>query len=169
MKKYCLVLGLLMLFAVPGFAGTVNISGRAGIFTPSGQGASASLMYGVGAEYEINQNWSVRGALETTTYSINNVQTTYTPVTVDLIYSQHITENITPYAGAGLSYNTTSVGGVTTQTSGGQAEVGIRFALGGLSAGFEVRYLIPDANKMDKGITTYNGYATGSFSQSISF
>jgi len=168
MKKI-LVFSLFILISSSCLAGTINFSGRAGIFTPSAPGASASLMYGVGAEYLIDQHWSVRGGVETTTYSVNNVQTTYTPVTVDLIYSQPIAENIRSYAGAGLSYNTTTVGGISSQTSGGQAEAGIKFAMGGMDAGLEIRYLIPDATKMDKGITTYSGYATGSFSQSISF
>jgi hypothetical protein len=68
-----------------------------------------------------------------------------------------------------VSYNTTTVGGSSTQTSGAQAETGIRFDLGGFSAGIEYRYMWPDLNHTNINSSSYNAYATGSFSQSISF
>ncbi len=152
---------------LPSFAGTLNVSGRAGIYTPNEAGANPSIMYGLGAEYGINSNFSVRAAVETTSYTVSDVQHTYTPITVDLIYNQTIGGIVTPYLGAGVSYNNTTVGGNATQTTGVQAEAGVKVALGGLNAGFEVRYLVPDTKDLSRGSTNYNGYATGSFSQSF--
>jgi len=168
MKKMLIAVSLI-LFTVPVWAANINISGRAGVYTPTQAGASPTMMYGVAADYAINQNLSVRGALETTTYTVNNVQYAFTPVTLDLIYSQNLGGNLHPYAGAGVSYNSTTSGGSATQTAGAQTEIGISYNLGGFSAGFELRYLIPDLNHTNTGSTSYNGYATGSFSQSLSF
>lgn len=165
----CLVLISWLLVIAPAQAGTVDISGRAGIYTPSIPGASPSLMYGVGADVGLTDHLSLRGAVETTTYTVNNQNYTYMPVTLDLIYRETIAGMVTPYVGAGLSYNSTTSANVNTQTAGCQAEAGVTFALGGMNAGFEVRYLIPDMSKMDKGSTTMNGYMTGSFNQSFKF
>jgi len=169
MAKKLWIIGCLILLTIPAWAANIDISGRAGVYTPTQAGASPTMMYGVSADYRLNENLSVRGALETTTYTANNVQYAFTPVTLDLIYSQSFGENLHPYAGAGMSYNSTTSGGSTTQTAGAQTEVGIRYNLGGFSAGFELRYLIPDLNHTDMGSSSYNGYATGSFSQSLSF
>ncbi len=164
--KYLLLSVLLSaVFVLPGYAGNLNVSGRAGMYTPTQLGASPTLMYGLSADYALNSNLSVRAAYDTTTYTLNNIQYAYTPVTVDLIYGQSLGGLLTPYAGAGVSYNTTAVGGVSTSTAGAQGEVGLKFNLGGFSAGFEVRYLVPDLNKPNTGSTNYGGYATGSFSQ----
>jgi len=168
MKNWFAVLVCLGLLIAPSFAGTINVSGRAGIYTAPGA-AGTSMMYGLAADYGITPNLSVRGAVETTTYTVNNVQTTFTPVSVDLIYSQTVAEYLHPYAGAGVSYNTWNTGGVTNNTSGAQAEVGVRFSLGGFSAGIEYRYMWPDLNHTNINSSSYNAYATGSFSQSISF
>jgi hypothetical protein len=166
MKKI-LVFCLLAALSLPCFAGNINVSGRAGVYTiPGGGGTSA--MYGLSADYGITPNLSVRGALETTSYTANSETVTYTPVTLDLIYHQAI-GMLEPYAGAGVSYNSTNAGGVTTQTAGAQAEAGIKFSLGSFSAGIEYRYLVPDLNHTASGTPTYNAYATSSFSQSFSF
>ena len=166
--KHLLSIGLFtVIFILPVYAGTLNLSGRAGMYSPPQLGASPTLMYGLSADYAINSNLSIRGAYDTTTYVLNNVQYAYSPITVDLIYGQSMAGMLYPYAGAGVSYNTTAVGGVSTTTVGTQGEVGIRVSLGGFSAGFEVRYLIPDVNKLDSGSTNYGGYATGTFSQSF--
>ena len=169
MKKILLLAVFTILLVLPSFAGTIDISGRAGIFTPTQAGASPSLMYGVGAECSITPNLSARAAVETTTYSANNVQYTYTPITLDLIYHQTFAGILIPYFGAGVSYNSRSVGGVSSQTTGVQAEAGLKFVLGGFSSGAEIRYMVPDINNMNSGSTTYNGYATGSFAQSFHF
>jgi len=165
MKKILIALIVIGFAVVPSFAGNLNVSGRAGLYTPSG--GSASMMYGLGADYSLNQSLSVRAAVETTSYTANNVSTTFTPVTVDLIYSQTIAETLHPYVGLGVSYNTTNVGGVSTSTSGAQGEAGIKFELGGFSAGVEFRYLLADLKNSNSGSTTYNAYATGAFSQSF--
>jgi len=156
-------------FAGPAAAGTVDISGRAGIYTPSVPNSSPSLMYGVGANVGITDHLSLRGAVDTTAYTANNVNYTYMPITLDLIYHQTFAGMITPYVGAGVSYNSMTTGNVNTQTAGCQAETGITFALGGFNAGFEVRYLVPDSSKLDKGSVSMNGYMTGSFAQSFKF
>ena len=162
-----IVFAAVCLLSVPSFAiglGNLTISANAGLYTPSN--GQSSIMYGVAADYGITENWSLRGAVQTTTYDQSGVQTTYTPVTVDLIYSQQIL-NLKPYLGAGVSYNMTSSGGVSTQTTGVQAEAGISWALGGFNAGFEFRYLIPDVNHMDTGAMTYSGSANGSITRII--
>lgn len=168
MKKCLMIAVSLTLLSVSCFAGTINLSGRAGLYTAPGA-TGTSAMYGVAADYGITPNLSVRGAVETTTYTVGGNTTTYTPVSVDLIYSQTIGGNLHPYAGAGVSYNTTTVGGSSTQTSGAQAEAGIRFDLGGFSAGIEYRYMWPDLSHTNINSSSYNAYATGSVSQSISF
>ena len=168
MKKLAIVLFAVCLIVAPVLAGTINLSGRAGMYNGSGAG-SASLMYGVSADYAITPNLSVRGMVETTTYKVGASDVSYTPVSVDLIYSQTVAGLLHPYAGAGVSYNTTTVGGASTQTSGGQGEAGIKFELNGFSAGVEYRVMVPDLNHTNITASSYNAYATGSVSQSISF
>ena len=164
------VLGLLLVLVIMSsasvFATTLNVSGRAGLYNSPG-GASTSMMYGLSADYSLNPNLSVRGAVETTTFAINNVQTTYTPISLDLIYSETISGMFHPYVGAGLSYNTTTTGGVANTSSGAQAEAGIRFDLEGFSAGIEYRYMVPDLSHSNVNSLSYTAYATGAFSQSF--
>lgn len=165
MKK-AFVLVLILALSLPCFAGTINVSGRAGLYN-NGSG-STSMMYGVGADYQITSNLSARAAVETTSYISNGVNVTYMPVTADLIYGQTFLGMITPYAGAGLSYNTTTAGGNSTSTTGYQAETGVKVGIGGFSAGVEYRYMVPDSSKSYNTSST-NAYMTGSFSQSFSF
>ena len=167
MRNKLAVLLLMVIAAGPALAGSLNFSGRAGYFTPSG--GSSSLMYGLSATYNLDSSLSVRAAVDTTTYSINNISTTFTPVTLDLIYMQTYAETIHPYIGAGLSYNTTTAGGSSSQTSGAQIETGIKFEMGGFTAGVEYRYLLADLRDTNTGSSTFNGYATGAFTQTIPF
>jgi hypothetical protein len=164
-KMFALVIVSSLLLIAPSFAGTLNVSGRAGIYNSPGD--TSSMMYGVAAEYGFTENLSVRGMVETTTYDIGGETTTYTPVSLDLIYGQDIGGGLRPYAGAGLSYNSTTAGGSVTQTTGAQAEVGVSYNFGGFSAGVEFRYMVPDLNDTSSSASTYNAYATGAFSQSF--
>jgi len=167
MRKILLVTLLAVLLVSPSFAGTLNVTGRAGLYGIPGS-SSTSAMYGLGADYDLSENLSLRGAVETTSYSSGGSNVTYMPITVDIIYGQTIANGLRPYAGAGLSYNNTTVsGGGSTQTAGGQAEAGIQYNFGGLIAGIEYRYLIPDLNHLDRGSSTYNGAITGQVSQSF--
>jgi len=165
MKKVLLAMVLSAVVIVPAFAGNLTVSGRAGFFTPIGGGSS--VMYGLSASYAITENLSARGALETTTYDVGGTSTSFTPVTLDLIYSQTIGGLLHPYAGAGVSYNTTTANGSSKQTAGGQAEAGVRFEFNGFSAGLEYRYMLTDLNNANSGVTTSSGYMTGAFSQSF--
>jgi len=158
---------LLLLLVSPTLAGNLTISGRAGMYSPPGGNISASVMYGLGAEYTITNNLSARAAVETTTYSVGGVQTTLTPVTADLIYRQTLGGMFTPYAGAGVGYYTSTVGSNTNSTMGVQAETGFKFALGGFDAGVEARYMLPDTKNTNSGSMSYNAYMTGSFLQSF--
>jgi len=158
----------LTIVAGSAFAGIINLSGRAGLYSAPG-GAGTSMMYGLSADYPVNENLSVRGAIETTTYTVNNVSTTYTPVSADLIYHQTVAGYFHPYVGAGLSYNTTTVGGSSNVTSGAQTEAGVTFAVGGFVAGVELRYIWPDLKNTGINSSSYNAYATGAFTQSIAF
>jgi hypothetical protein len=167
MKNKLAVLLLMVLAAGPALAGSLTFSGRAGYYTPSG--GSSSLMYGLAANYLLTPNLSVRGAVDTTTYTDNNNQHTFTPVTLDLIYSQTYAEYIHPYVGAGVSYNTMTVAGSSSSTSGAQLETGIRFEMSGFSAGVEYRYMLADLSNTKTGSSTFNGYATGAFTQTIPF
>lgn len=169
MKQTIVCVMLLVVFAVPSFAGLITVSGRTGLYSPSGGGANASIMYGISAYYPLNDSWSLRGAVETTTYLENGQQVNYTPITVDLIYSQRLGMGLRSYAGAGLSYNNTSSAGVSNMTTGAQAEVGLAFDLAGMSAGIEYRYLIPDLKNSNSGSSNYNAYATASLTQSFNF
>jgi opacity protein-like surface antigen len=166
MKKLIIVL-LVLFVAYPCFAGNLDLMGRAGIYTPPVSGAAPSIMYGVGAEYEVTDNISVRAAADTTSYSDGTDNYTLTPVTVDLIYRQTIQGMLTPYVGAGIGYYSTSVNGAATSTTGLQTEAGVKFALGGFNAGFEIRYLLPDTSNSAGGAFSTNGYATGQFTQSL--
>lgn len=167
MKKIMFISWLAVLLVVPSLAGTLNVTGRAGLYTAPGASGS-SAMYGLGADYDLSENLSVRGLLETTSYQAGGSTVTYMPVTLDLIYGQTIGNGLRPYAGAGLSYNSTSIsGGASTQTAGGQGEVGVQMNFAGITAGLEYRYLIPDLNHLDRGGSTYNGSITGQVSQSF--
>ncbi|MFA4967188.1 MAG: hypothetical protein WC624_03110 [Candidatus Margulisiibacteriota bacterium] len=159
---YALLITIFLVSA--SYAGNVTVSGRAGLYN-SGNG-STSMMYGVGADYQITPNLSARAAVETTSYDQNGTNVTYMPITADLIYGQTFLDMITPYVGAGLSYNSTTALGKTTSTTGYQGETGIKVAVGGFSAGVEFRYMVPDASKSYNTSST-NAYVTGSFSQSF--
>ncbi|MCU0641944.1 MAG: porin family protein [Candidatus Margulisbacteria bacterium] len=165
MKKALVIAVLFGLVIGAAGAGTLNISGRAGMYNP-GSGISSSMMYGVAANYDLTQNLALRGALDTTSYNTPAGTVTYMPATVDLIFSQNIGGILTPYAGAGLGYNSVTAGGTTNSTTGYQAEVGVRFSFSGLSAGVEYRYLVPDASK-STSTSSSNAYIEGGFSQSF--
>ncbi|MBU0687527.1 MAG: porin family protein [Candidatus Margulisbacteria bacterium] len=161
-KVFLVCLALMVLSAVPCLAGSIEFSGRAGLYSPSVTGANMSLMYGIAAYYDLNENWSLRGAVDTTTYSVYGQQFTYTPISLDVIYTQRLGNNLYPYAGLGVSYNSTTSAGNTLTTTGAQAEAGIRLALGMFTAGVEFRYLFPDLSNLNLGGSSFNGYATGS-------
>ena len=136
------------------------------MYSPTQSGASPSMMYGLGADYSLSDSLSVRAAVDTTTYSVNNIQYAFTPVTVDIIYHQTVAGVLTPYAGAGLGYYSSTAGGSTASTMGYQAEAGVTFALGGFNAGVEFRYMVPDTAQSASS-SSWNGYATGALSQSF--
>lgn len=104
MKKWFLIPLLLYVLSAAAFAGTLNISGRAGIYNP-GNGIASSAIYGIGADYGITSNILIRGAVETTSYTVAGNTVSYTPITADLIYRYPIFDILTPYVGAGLSYD----------------------------------------------------------------
>jgi outer membrane protein W len=167
MKK-CLLIAVLFGFMVSSvLANTLNVSGRAGMYNP-GSGISSSMMYGVAAEYTLVPNVSLRGAVDTTTYNepAPGGSVTYMPATVDLIFSQTFAGVVTPYAGAGLGYHSVTRGGTTASTTGYQAEIGARMAVGGLTAGIEYRYMVPDASK-STSTSNSTAYVEGGFSQSF--
>ena len=166
MRNITVLILLLFMASAACFAGTLDIEARAGAFTGS-DADSTSMMYGVAADYDLTRNISLRGAVETTSYTVGGQQVTYMPVTVDIIYGQEILPGVRPYAGIGLSYNSKTMGGVTNQTTGAQTEVGIKYTLRGFSAGIEYRYMIPDLENSTVVNSTYNAYATGRVSQSI--
>lgn len=168
MKKiFCLMMGTALL-AAPALAGNIDISANAGLFTAPG-GVGSSTMYGVSATQPLTDNVSVRASLQSTTYTVAGQSTTFTPVSLDVIYSQLLPGGLRPYAGMGVSYNSVSGGGSTSQTTGAQAEVGVNYNFGPLSAGVEYRYMIPDLNNSSASATAFNGSVTGSVFQSISF
>ena len=160
MKKY-LVAGLLVwLAAGTSLAATFSLAGRAGLFTVPGGGASSS-MYGLAANVRLNDNWSLRASIDTTSYTVGSSSVTYTPVMLDVIYSQTI-GLVRPYVGAGVSYNTTTTTGLAPVTStGAQAEAGVNINLGGLYVGVEYCYLIPDLNHTNVNASFANAYAVG--------
>jgi len=88
------------------------------------------------------------------------------PATVDLIFSQTFNGVVTPYAGAGLGYHSVTRGGTTASTTGYQAEIGGRMAIGGMTAGIEYRYVVPDASK-STSTSNSTAYVEGGFSQSF--
>ena len=160
---------ILVFLVAPSFAGMFNVAARAGLYTANQAGASTSIMYGLAGDAHLTDNLTVRGAVDTTTYSVNGVQTTYTPVSLDLIYSQNIIGILTPYLGAGGTYSTTTVGGVSRQTSGAELLAGAKFSFLTLNAGAEIRYIIPDLNHTNIGSSVVTTYMSGSFAQSFSF
>ena len=167
MKKILLILAVIAVIVSPSLAGNLNLMGRAGIYTPTVAGAAPSLMYGVGAEYDMTENLTLRAAADTTSYSDGTNNYSLTPITLDLIYRQTIGGMLTPYVGAGLGYYASSVNGNTSSSTGLQAEVGFKFAFAGFNAGFEFRYLLPDTGNSASGAFTTNGYASGQFNQSF--
>ncbi len=169
MKKYFLAALIAALAAGTSFAGIVDISGRAGIYTAPGANAS-SAMYGLAANVRLTDNWQVRASIDTTSYTVNNNSVTYVPVRLDVIYTQTVAAFFHPYAGVGASYNTLTVtGSPSTTSTGAQAEAGISFNLGGFAAGVEYCYLIPDLNHTGTGASSVSAYMTGGFTQSFGF
>ena len=166
----CLLAALIVSLAVgTSFAGIVDISGRAGVFTAPGASAS-SAMYGLAANVRLTDNWSLRASVDTTSYTVNNNSVTYVPVRLDVIYTQTVAFFFHPYAGVGASYNTTTVtGSPSTTATGAQAEAGITFNLGGFTAGVEYCYLVPDLSRTGSGASFYDAYMTGGFTQSFGF
>ena len=169
MKKY-LVAGIVVLLAAgTSLAGVVDISGRAGVYSASGT-SGYSAMYGLAANARLTDNWSIRGSVDTTSYTVGSSSVTYMPVRLDVIYSQTLAGVLHPYAGAGVSYNTTTVTGLPSTTStGAQAEAGVSLNLGGLSVGVEYCYSVPDLSHPDVNASSANAYMTAGFNQSFGF
>jgi hypothetical protein len=161
MKKY-LVAGIVVLLAAgTSLAATFSLAGRAGLFTVPGGGASSS-MYGLAANVRLTDNWSLRASIDTTSYTAGSSSVTYTPVMFDVIYSQTVAVLVHPYVGAGVSYNTTTTTGLAPVTStGAQAEAGVKINLGGVYAGVEYCYIIPDLNHTGVSASFGNAYAVG--------
>lgn len=171
MKKILIVVVMLGLAVGTSLAGVIDISGRAGLFTAPGA-SSTSAMYGLAANVRLTDNWSMRGSVDTTSYMSGSSSVTYVPVRLDVIYSQTIAALFHPYAGVGVSYNTTTVtGNPSTTTSGAQAEVGVLFNLdlAGFSAGVEYCYIIPDLSHSNVNASSYNAYMTAGFTKSFGF
>ncbi|MFA5839457.1 MAG: hypothetical protein WC890_02220 [Candidatus Margulisiibacteriota bacterium] len=151
------------------FAGTIDLIGRAGLYSPPGGSGQSYAIYGVAAEQEIAPHLYLRGLVETSTYSVAGNSYSYTPVTLDLIYA-HSISLLNVYGGAGVSYNTTTGGGSTSQTSGGELVAGVSTNLMGLLfAGVEGRYIIPDLSNTSRGASAVNCYIGGDISQRIHF
>jgi opacity protein-like surface antigen len=169
MLKKVLLVGFCLLAVVPCFALDVQMSANAGLYTAPG-GVGSSTMYGLSATQPLTENVSVRGMFQTTTYSVGSASTTFMPISLDVIYGQSLPGGIRPYAGAGLSYNSTSVsGGSTTQTAGAQALAGLSYNFGPMSAGLEYRYMIPNLNSTGAGSSTFTANISGSMNQSFHF
>jgi len=168
MKKLIVGSLVLLLGAWTSLAVDVDVSANAGLYTAPG-GVGTSTMYGVSASQGITDHLSARLSLLSTTYSVAGQSTTFTPISLDLIYSQPMAGGLTPYAGAGLSYNSTSTNTSKTETAGTQALAGVRYSFGGFSAGVEYKYIIPDLSNTGVSASAFNGYATSSISQSFSF
>jgi outer membrane protein W len=168
MKKL-IVCSLVVLFgAFASLAVDVDVSANAGMYTAPG-GIGTSTMYGVSASQAITDHLAARLSLLSTTYSVAGQSTTFTPISLDLIYSQPMAGGLTPYAGAGLSYNSTSTNTSKSETAGAQALAGVRYNLGGFTAGVEYKYIIPDLSNSSVSASAFNGYATSSISHSFSF
>ncbi|MBU0672716.1 MAG: hypothetical protein KJ732_06805 [Candidatus Margulisbacteria bacterium] len=165
-----LIIGLCGLILLSGvaFAGNVDFSANAGLYTAPG-GIGTSTLYGVSATQGLTENLSVRAMIQSTTYTVAGASTTYTPISVDLIYGQRLPGGLYPYAGLGLSYNSTTSGGVTAQTTGAQAEVGVNYAFGPITAGVAYRYILPDLSNTSLNASAFNGSVTGSVFKSFSF
>jgi hypothetical protein len=169
MKKYVVAVIIVLLAVGTSLAGVVDISGRAGVYSAPGT-SGYSAMYGLAANVRLTDNWSIRGSADTTSYMVGASSVTYTPVRLDVIYSQTVAGFFHPYAGAGVSYNTTTVTGLPSTTStGAQAEAGVSLNLGGLSVGVEYCYLVPDLNHTEVNASSLNAYMTAGFSQSFGF
>jgi outer membrane protein W len=168
MKNLLSALILTLLLAPYAIAGNIDFSANAGLYTAPG-GIGSSTMYGVSATQPLTDHLSVRAMLQTTTYTVAGQSTTYTPISIDAIYSQPLPGGITPYAGAGLSYNSVSSGGSSSQSTGAQAEVGLNYRFGAVTAGLEYRFMLPDLNNTSLNSSTFNGSVSGAVSQSISF
>lgn len=162
MKKIIFVLMFTALIASAASAG-VTFSGRAGLYTVPGGGTS-SIMYGLAAYYPLTDSLTLRGAASTTTYTIGSVSTTYSPVTIDLIYSRSIAPGLLAYVGGGASYNMINSGGVSSNTIGAQAETGLRLSFAGLDAGVEYGYLVPNFNSSSQGSSLFAAYISSGFS-----
>ena len=163
MKVIITALIFLLLFPTLVLAGTLTMGARAGLYSPPEAGASPSLMYGVTANYDVSEYLLLRGAAENTSYSVGSNSYTLTPITIDAILHTHL-GSLTPYAGAGVGYYTRTVNGVSSSTTGVQAETGLKFTIGNVDSGFEIRYLLPDTANTASGSMSYNGYVTGGFS-----
>ena len=82
MKKYLVTIVFLLLAVGTSLAGSISLSGRAGLFTVPG-GASAA-MYGLAANVRLTDNWSLRASIDTTSYTVGTSSVTYTPVMIDV-------------------------------------------------------------------------------------
>lgn len=169
MKKIVILLGLILGVSFPCLAaGTIDFTARAGIYNAPG-GAATSTIYGVSAAYSFTDNLSLRGMVETTSYTVSGSTVTYTPISLDLIYGQTIANYFRPYAGIGINYSNTSSDGSSVQNIGAQAEVGMRYDFAAFSAGLAFRYILPDLGDTSRNSTSFNAYASGSMSQSLNF
>ena len=169
MKKLFIVTFILFLISNPAFAGNLNLGAKASIYNPSVPGASPTIMYGIVADYDVNQMIHARGSVEYATYSIKDTSYSLMPVTVDIIAHLFPGFFVDPYFGGGVGYYKYTAGSVETSTTGLQAVAGISASIGAFYAGFEAKYYIPDASKTSEGQLSYGGYMTGAYGVTIPF
>jgi outer membrane protein W len=167
MKKIAILLGAILVISAPCLAaGTLDFTARAGIYNAPG-GVATSTIYGLSAAYSFTDNVSLRGMVETTSYTVSGQTVTYTPISLDLIYGQTLANYFRPYAGIGMNYSNTATDGSSVQNIGAQAEVGMRYDFAAFSAGLSFRYILPDLGDASRNSTSFDAYASGSMAQSI--
>lgn len=170
--SFCLLFVTLLLCQFS-FAGTVSLIARGGLYTAPGSSGTSSTMLGFGVEQEFMPHVTARLIAETTSYMVGTTSITFTPITADVIYSQTALFPglpITAYGGAGVSYNTTTGGGSSTQTGGGELVAGLSTNLGGLLlAGVEGRYIVPNLSDTSVGASAVTAYVSGALGQTFHF
>ncbi|MBN1755847.1 outer membrane beta-barrel protein [bacterium] len=159
-KVVILILTLIFTFS-SAYAGKLKLGGKVSTYNPPGDAGSTVMFEGT-ATYLLSDYLSIQGSLGWTTYKSGGETVTLMPVTVDGIFHFLGRQKLDPYAGAGIGYYRTTVGGADESTFGFQLFSGIEWRPSsnfGLS--FEVKYRVPDISQPDQGGVSFGGGITG--------
>jgi len=166
LKKILFAFFIVFVCSSLSFSKNLKVGINTGVYTPSN--GQSSVMYGIYADYAIDKSLSLRAEADTTTYTdSNNVQQTYTPISLLAMYVFDGFKLVYPYVNGGPILSILKNSQSTAQTLGARVGCGIMNKVGPFSIGFDLSYFAYDINNLSQGTTTYNVSGVGNIAVDI--